>query len=357
MVWKPLDYNGGMSLSIAMNARILHHPPGGVRRYAGEAARRLGDQVTLLSEENAARGLKGHIWEQFVLPRKVQASDILWSPANTGPLGVKNQVVTIHDLSPLDQPQGFKPQFRLWYRILLPQLARRVRAIITDSEFSRGKIISRLGVNPEKVHAIALGVDQAHFSPRDAHEIAATREKYQLPETYLLFVGSLQQRKNLDRLLRAWEQVANQDSEIGLAIVGGSAHPFLNPNLDPIPPNVHMIETLNDRELPSLYSGAQTFIMPSLYEGFGLPVLEAMSCGTPVIAANAGALPEVAGKSALLVDPYDINDIASAIDQLVTDQELRNDLASKGLARAGEFSWDRTAMQIKTVLEKAENET
>lgn len=346
-----------MSPSIAINARVLHHPPGGVRRYAGEMSRRLGDQVTLLSDDNAARGFKGHFWEQVILPRKVEASDILWSPANSGPLAVKNQVVTIHDLSPLDEPQGFKPQFRLWYRILLPQLALRVRAIITDSNFSWERIINHLGVAPENVHSIALGVNPAHFYPREAHEIAPVREKFGLPETYLLFVGSLHKRKNLERLLLAWQQVIQHNNEISLVIAGGSALPFLHSKLDPIPLNVHMLESVNDRELPALYSSALALIMPSFYEGFGLPVLEAMSSGTPVIAANAGALPEVVGKSGLLVNPYDINDIANAIEQLITDPELRGELASRGRARAGEFSWDRTAAQIKAVLEQARYET
>jgi glycosyltransferase involved in cell wall biosynthesis len=117
-----------------------------------------------------------------------------------------------------------------------------------------------------------------------------------------------------------------------------------------------MLGDVNDRELPALYSGALAFVMPSLYEGFGLPVLEAMSCGTPVVASNAAALPEVVGQAGLLIDPYDIDDIAKAILQLVTDPLLRGSLSSQGRARAGKFSWDRTAAQIRTVLEQARNE-
>ena len=352
----PLGYNGRMAPSIVVNARALHHPPGGVRRYAREVTRRLGDRVLLISDEKAASGFKGHLWEQFILPGKLDSRDVLWSPANTGPLRVRNQVSTIHDLSPLDQPKGFKPQFKIWYRILLPRLARRVSMIITDSEFSRGRIMSRLGVIPERVVSIPCGVDQDHFYPRGEHEIAAVREEYGLPAAYLLFVGSLQRRKNLSRLIRAWEQVTLQSSELGLVLVGRSARPFRSLHLEHNPPHVRMLGDVNDRELPALYSGALAFVMPSLYEGFGLPVLEAMSCGTPVVASNAAALPEVVGQAGLLIDPYDVDDIAKAILQLVADPLLRGSLSSQGRVRAGKFSWDRTAAQIRTVLEQARNE-
>lgn len=341
-----------MTSAIAVNARSIHHPLTGVGRYTRQVTTRLGDRVQLVSNENAAQGFPGHFWEQVLLPRKLDRTQLLWSPANTGPLTITRQVLTIHDLSPLDEPHGFKFQFRIWYRILLPLLVNRVRKVITDSEFSRQRIIERLGVQPEKVVTIPCGVDKNHFYPRAVAEIAAVKARYGLPETYLLTVGTLEHRKNLDRLFRAWERSTPINNGTALVVVGQSGRPFRSLRFDHLPDRILFIPFVSDPDLPSLYSGALALVMPSLYEGFGLPVVEAMACGIPVIASRAGALPEVVSDAGRLVDPYDVDDISQTIVQLVGDPVLREDYAAKGLSRAMAFSWDRTAALIEAVLEQ-----
>ncbi len=342
-----------MSRSIAVNARALYNPPNGVRRYTREVTRRLGERVRLVSSETAAQGFQGHFWEQVILPRKIDSAQLLWSPANSGPLAITRQVVTIHDLSPLDQPDGFKYQFRIWYRVLLPLLAKRVRKVITDSDFSRQRIIERLGIAGEKIVTIPCGVDRNHFYPRAAVEIAAVTERYGLPGTYLLTVGSLERRKNLARLLRAWERAIPIIGVTALVVVGSSGRPFRSLRFDHIPEGVLFVPHVREPDLPSLYSGALALVIPSLYEGFGLPALEAMACGSPIIASNAGALPEVVGDAGQFVNPYNVDDITQAIVQMISEPALRGDFASKGQSRAEAFSWDRTAARIGAVLEQA----
>ncbi len=346
-----------MTGAIAVNARSIHHPLTGVGRYTREVTTRLGDRVQLVSNESAAQGLPGHFWEQVLLPRKLDRTQLLWSPANTGPLTLTRQVLTIHDLSPLDEPHGFKFQFRIWYRILLPLLANRVRKVITDSEFSRQRIIERLGVPAGKVVTIPCGVNKSHFYPRAVIEIAAVKDRYGLPETYLLTVGTLEHRKNLDRLFHAWERITPKIKDTALVVVGQSGRPFRKLRLDHLPERVLFIPHVSEPDLPSLYSGALSLVIPSLYEGFGLPVVEAMACGIPVIASRSGALPEVISEAGRLVDPYEVDDISQAITQMIADSALREDYASKGLSRAAAFSWDRTAAQIEAVLAQVSSGT
>jgi len=346
-----------MTGAIAVNARSIHHPQTGVGRYTREVTTRLGDRVQLVSNESTAQGLPGHFWEQIVLPSKLGRTQLLWSPANTGPLTVTRQVLTIHDLSPLDEPDGFKLQFRIWYRILLPLLVNRVRKVITDSEFSRHRVIERLGVHAGKVITIPCGVDKSHFYPRPVTEVADVKDRYGLPETYLLTVGTLEHRKNLWRLFRAWERSIPKIGETALVVVGQSGRPFRSLRFNHIPDRVLFVPSVNEPDLPSLYSGALALVIPSLYEGFGLPVVEAMACGIPVIASRTGALPEVVSDAGRLVDPYEVDDISQAIIQMITDSALREDYASKGLSRAASFSWDQTSARIEALLEQVSSES
>lgn len=341
-----------MPPSIVVNARALCNPPNGVRRYTREVTKRMGNRVRLVSSRKASQGFRGHFWEQVILPSTIDSTQLLWSPANSGPLGVTRQVVTIHDLSPLDEPEGFKFPFRILYRALLPRLAERVKKVITDSEFSRKRIIDRLKISAEKVVTIPCGVDKTHYYPRQITQIAGVRESYGLPETYLLFIGSLEQRKNLARLFLAWERVGHKLGGIFLVVVGRPGRPFRRLRFEHLPNQIAFVSQVGEQDMPSLYSGALALVYPSLYEGFGLPVLEAMACGTPVITSRAGALPEVIGDAGLLVNPYSVEEITQAILRMTEHPPLREDLASQGLSRTAAFSWDRTASQIETVLEQ-----
>jgi glycosyltransferase involved in cell wall biosynthesis len=261
-------------------------------------------------------------------------------------------VLTLHDCAFVDHPECFTRFFAAWYQWLLPRLARRVAHVLTVSEFSRQRIIERLRVAPERVTAIANGVD-ARFQPQSSAAVAAMRERLGLPERYVLSVGSLEPRKNLPRLLAAWQQVATSHDDVSLVLVGGSnSNTFRAAGLAAPPPRVLHAGYVAHDDLPLLYSGSTLFVYPSLYEGFGLPVLEAMACGAPVICSRTTALPEVAGDAARFVDPLDIEALAASLHELLSDPPGCAALAALGPARARLFTWEAAAQATAHQLER-----
>ena len=338
-----------MTNGLIINGRYLSRRITGVERYAREITRRFPIQARIGRSPRRVQGMAGHLWEQFMLPGLVQ-EDLLWSPANSGPLAVKRQVVTIHDLTVLDHPEWFNPGFAAWYRFLIPHLAHRARKILAVSDYSRDRIISRLGLSPAKVSVIPGGVDPAQFHPIPKSAITSFRRHFRLAENYMLFLGSIEPRKNLLRLLKAWQRSSEAFPNVELVIAGGRGAQFAASG-DQTEPRVHYLGYFDDTYLAFLYAGAQALLMPSLDEGFGLPALEAMACGTPVLAAASGALPEVLGGAALLVNPHSIEDIEKGIQKILTDLGLRQELITKGLCRAAQFSWDATAKQVLQALD------
>lgn len=345
-----------MNQRILVNARSLSSPVTGVQRYLQELLARLpADQMEVVSPQFARHGFAGHLWEQSVLPIKV-GPRLLWSPTNTGPLAVKRQVVTIHDVSVLEHPEWFSRVFSTWYRFLLPRLAQKANKIFTVSEFSRSRIVQLCQVDAHKVVVIHNAAD-ARFVPRPSEEVSKVCQRLQIPSRrYVLALGSLEPRKNLPRLLRAWKDIQPQlPRDLWLVLAGpkGQSLVFGNVFLENLPPNVFLPGYVAEECLPALYSGAVAFVFPSLYEGFGLPPLEAMACSTPVIASNTTSLPEVVGDAALTVEPLVVGEIAEAIQRLVTDEDLRSSLAKKGLERASLFSWEQAAALTWDVLKEA----
>ena len=338
-------------MHVSVNGRYLEQRVTGQQRYAREIVARLADRMEIIRPRGRLRGVAGHCWEQFVLPRR-RKPGLLWSPSTTGPLAVREQVVTIHDCAFFDQAHCFSRSFAAWYQYLVPRLARTARRIITVSEFSKQRIVELCRVPADRIVAVYSGVGK-QFRAHTAAEISTVRERLRLPERYILCVGSLEPRKNLKRLLAAWERVRPRLDGVSLVLVGARSHVYRDVGLKQEPPGVHLAGYLNDDLLPAIYAGAQTFVYPSLYEGFGLPVLEAMASGVPVVTSNVTALPEVAGDAAHLVDPYDIESIAAGIAQVASDNVLRSELTRKGLARAGQFDWDKTAKVTWQVLESA----
>ncbi|WP_324718116.1 glycosyltransferase family 1 protein [Carboxydochorda subterranea] len=335
---------------VVVNGRFTRQPLTGVQRYAREMVRRLGPRVKVISPSRLARGAAGHLWEQLVLPSWAGA-DLLWSPANTGPLRVCNQVVTIHDLAVLEHPEWFAPAFARWYAWLLPRLVRRVRRIITVSQFCAARLVDRLGVPDEAIEVIPNGVD-ARFRPQPPEAVETVRRALRLPERYVLYVGSLEPRKNLRVLLDAWRQASSRLADVWLVIAGGTYRAFRNPGFREFPPRTLLVGHVGDDNLPGLYSGAVCFVYPSLYEGFGLPVLEAMACGVPVIASDIPALREVAGDAALLVPPIDARTLATTVVSLAGSAERRAELAERGLRRSRDYSWQGSAESTWQVLEE-----
>ncbi|HYW03741.1 MAG TPA: glycosyltransferase family 1 protein [Gammaproteobacteria bacterium] len=338
---------------IAVNARILERPLSGVQRYLTELLARFGDRLGSIRPARPLGSMGAHAWEQLVLPRRTRGA-LLWSPSNTGPLSVTRQVVTLHDVVPLEHPEWLNARFAAWYRFVTPRLARRVRGVIAISEFTRERLVTLTGVAPERVRVIPNGVDRRFFSTTP-EQIERARAALALPASrYVLSLGSLEPRKNLGRLLRAWDAV-QQDlpDDVWLVIAGapGRSQVFRSIDLQEAPARVHLAGRVADELLPGLYAGAMAFAYPSLYEGFGLPPLEAMASGTPVLTGDRTALPEVVGDAGLLVDPEDVEAIGDGLVRLVLQPDLREDLAGRGLQRARRFSWEMTARETLQFLE------
>ncbi len=332
---------------IIINGRFEGRRITGVDRYASEILRRLGDRVEVIKPRRSLAGLSGHLWEQFVLPLSISGRDLIWSPANSGPIAVSRQVLTIHDLSPLEHPEWFTPAYSIWYRWLYPILARRVKCVLTPSLYVQQKVIHRFSLAAGRVPAVPEGVDPEMFHPTNSSSI---QRHFLLPDRYVLFIGSLQPRKNLGILLEAWRRLKVEVPNVSLVVAGTTGHVFRRIELPAGMERVTFLGYVPEEDLPALYSGAEIFVLPSLDEGFGLTVLEAMACGTPVIISKAGALPEVAGEAAIQVDPYSINELTAAIKSLLSSEDLRSELREKGLDRARQFTWEQSAEQVWEVL-------
>ena len=335
-----------MASEFVVNGRFEGRRLTGVERYGSEILRGLGTRARVLKHRQTLTGLRGHLWEQLILPRVLAPDAFLWSPANTGPLMVTRQAVTIHDLSVLEHPEWFNSNFRLWYTFLLPRLAQRARVVLTVSEHSRRSILRRLKLPDEKVVVVPDGVNMQQFHPCDP---AAVRAKYGLGERYILFVGSLDPRKNLERLLQSL-MLLSDIRNLELVIAGSWSSIFRPVAVDRPRRRTRLLGYVPDEDLPGLYSGATLFILPSLFEGFGLSVLEAMACGAPVISSYAGALPEVVGDAAMQIDPTSVEGMAEAMRTLLAQDSLREELRQKGLERACLFSWERSAERVWEVL-------
>jgi glycosyltransferase involved in cell wall biosynthesis len=351
------------SRAVCMNGRFLNQELTGVQRYAHELLARLGPDLRVVRPEVALSPARSHVWEQFVLPRLCRGA-LLWSPGNTGPLAQANQVVTIHDASTLDHPEWFSGKFARWYRFLLPRLARRVRRIITVSEFSKRELVRLCDIPEEKVVAIYNGIS-ARFQPASEKEKEAVRQRHGLVRPFCLYLGSLEPRKNVSVLLEAWKSLAPNGSELVLA--GAASRVFRERGFTTLPPATRLLGRVDDKELPALLSAARCFVFPALYEGFGFPPLEAMACGTPVVCSNTTSLPEVCGPAfvpddrfstgaVFYFDPADVPGLAA---QLARAMELPPALAERlsvnGRMRAGQFTWGRCADLTAAVLRELNN--
>jgi glycosyltransferase involved in cell wall biosynthesis len=344
---------------MVFNTRFLGQELTGVQRYGRELLDRFTGPYEAVRPEGSPSAIGGHWWEQAVLPRKCRGR-LLWSPGNTGPLSITRQVVTIHDASTLDHPEWFAKKFALWYRFLLPRLARRVRKVITVSEFSRQRIIETCNVPANDVVVVLNGID-ARFRPTPLEEIASFRARHQIERPYFLYLGSLEPRKNVATLLQAWKKLAPKDCDL---VLGGSVGKvFRDSGFSELPAGCRLWGRVADDDLTPLLSGAVGFIFPSLYEGFGFPALEAMACGCPALISSGTCLPEICGPAfasesatgaALYFDPLDVDELIAGIRRLLAmDSTTRDFLCRNGQDRAAEFTWDRAATETWQVLEGA----
>jgi glycosyltransferase involved in cell wall biosynthesis len=265
-----------------------------------------------------------------------------------GPLGYRRPlVVTVHDLGFLHVPESFPPALRLALRALVPWSLARAARVVTDSEFCRRDIATRYAIDPEKIAVIPLAAD-ARFRPRSPEEVATVLERYGLRAGFLLSLGRLNRRKNLERLLDAYGRLRAEGVSDAPLVIGGKPDygveaVLRRARLSADASAVRFVGLVPDEHLPALYTASACFVYPSLFEGFGLPVLEAMACGTPVVVSDRAALPELVGDAGLLVDPEDTNKLAAVMAQLLGDRTLAGELGRRGLERSRRFSWAETA--------------
>jgi glycosyltransferase involved in cell wall biosynthesis len=282
-------------------------------------------------------------WEQTVLPRRLAAlkPDLLHGLAYALPVGWPGpSVVSIYDLSFLRFPGAFKPFNRVYLAASARAAARRARRVLTISEHSRRDIVRLLGVPEHRVQVTYPAADE-RYRPLPAEQVEAFRTRGRLPDVFVFAVGTLEPRKNLVGLLEAYARLARPRPPL---YVGGGAGWRFSPVFDTVQRlglqgEVQFLGFVPEKELPLWYNAARLFTFPSLYEGFGLPVLEAMACGTPVITSTASSLPEVAGTAATLVPPDDSARLAQEMQRVLDDPELRREMRAAGRIQASRFSW------------------
>ncbi len=292
----------------------------------------------------ARRRALAQAWEQIALPAEAAriGAALVFSPANLAPLAWPRNVLVMHDAAVLREPQAYSRAYRAWHARVGVACARRALSVVTVSEFSRRELIELAGLQPARLTVIPGGVD-ARFAPgADPAPVAA---RLGLSRPYVLTIATDDRRKNLEKLAPVAAALAREGLEL---VWAGDRRPYFAAAAEAA--GVRSLGYVADAQLPGLYAGARAFVLASRYEGFGLTCLEAMACGTPVVAADRAALPETCGDAALLVDPDDGEALAAAVLGAATDAAVRADLRERGLARAAQFSWDRTAARVDGLL-------
>ena len=305
------------------------------------------------------------VWHRLRLPLPVELItgpvDVFHSPDFTlPPVWRARTVLTVHDLSFLRVPECFTGALRRYLEQVVPRSVRRADQVIADSESTKRDLVELLGTPAGKVTVIYSGVEPRFRPIADQSTLEAVRRRYNLPERFILSVGTLQPRKNFITLIEAFSRLKLEDGGwrledggLKLVIVGGRGwlyeEIFSRVEALGLQGEVLFPGFVADEHLPVLYNLAEVFALPSLYEGFGLPPLEAMACGTPVVTSNASSLPEVVGDAGLMVEPMDVEGLAAAIGCVLEDGDLRREMVQRGLARAREFTWGRAARQLLEV--------
>lgn len=306
------------------------------------------------------RPLARILWEQLLQPLALRQAgvDLLHAMAFAGPLATPCPfVVTIYDLSFLHYPEAFRPWNRWYLKIFTALSARRARRVVAISESTKRDVVKMLGVPSNRVDVAYCGVNES-FHPLPAAEVANFRRERALPDRFLLYLGTLEPRKNVPFLIRAYGRWRSAEAGIPRLVIAGAK----GWHYDQIFAEVDSLGLTGDvifpgyiahEELPWWYNAADLFVYPSRFEGFGLPVLEAMACGTPIITTHIASLPEVAGDAALLVSPDDETELAAAMRRVLSDETLRQEMVIKGMAHAARFSWEATARQTVDTYERA----
>ena len=302
------------------------------------------------------------LWTQMGLAKEVAVHqpDVLFIPAHTMPILHRPSlrcVVTIHDLGYEYLPQYHQFPHKLYLNRTTEFAARHATKLIAVSEFTKQDLIRKLGVPAERVSVVYEGVDlEANRRPSE-ERINQVKKKHNLARPYIVFVSTIQPRKNLVRLIEAFAQIANQFPQLDLVLAGGkgwlSDDIYATPSQLKIENRVKFLGYIDESDKPALYSGAEITAFVSLFEGFGLPVLESMACGTPTVVANTSSLPEVAGDASILVNPTETADIAHGLKKVLSEPKLRQQLIDRGFVQAKKFNWQTAAEQTLQVLQEA----
>lgn len=302
------------------------------------------------------------LWYRLNLPLPVDLftgrADLFHGPSFTLPPSFIPSLLTVHDLSFLRYPKGAHPALLAWLTKAVPRSLRRARHILADSESTRADLIELMDMPADQITVVGAGVEERFRPVTDPTTLDRVRMRYQLPDRFILSVSTLEPRKNFTGLIAAFNQlavIASQSlmTDLHLVIAGGKGwlydDVFAAAEASPVRERIHFTGFAADEDLPALYSLASLFAFPSHYEGFGIPVLEAMACGVPVVCADNSSLPEVAGDAALLVEATDIEALAEAIHRLLVDISLREKLIERGLAQARKFTWEKAARRLLRV--------
>jgi glycosyltransferase involved in cell wall biosynthesis len=336
-------------MKLILDERILTHKTyTGVENYAKNIFENIKDKLdTNTTRPKTTNKYLGHLWTHLVLPFK--SGDILFCPANIAPIFVpksKKLIVTIHDVAFLTYPESFSGFFKLYYRFLMPIIIKRADKIITVSNYSKNEIQRYYSKAKDKIEVIYLGVN------KDFKKLDYIKKKNQI-----VFVGSMNKRKNIVGVLKSFELLDLKDYK--LLLIGNFSSNF---DIDEETkqliekakqnPNIEFKKNVNNNDLIKIYNQSKLFLFPSFYEGFGLPVLEAMSCATPVVCSSSSSLPEVGGDAVVYCNPNSIEDIKEKINQVITNEELQKEMIEKGLKRAKMFSWEKSAKEHIEIFKK-----
>jgi glycosyltransferase involved in cell wall biosynthesis len=338
-------------MKIAFDGRVLtHKKKTGVQIHAKMLYQELNKLVDIKCfTPRYNNKLYLHFWEHLILPIVSRKHDILFCPSNVAPVFMSKStklVVTLHDLAFMDFSDQYSNFFQKYYSLLIPKVVKNAYKVVTVSNFSKNRIIKEFPEVKDKLEVIYHGVSNAFFFDKSIKKC-----------NYILYVGAMNEIKNFQSVIKAFNQLKHVDIELKMIMpVMGTFSS--NKEVDLLIANakinkkIEIIDFVDQDKLKKIYQKAKLFIFPSFHESFGLPPLEAMACGTPVIVSNIGALPEVCSDSVLYIDPYNVDDIVKKMEILLSDEDLQKKLVETGLNRVKQFSWQNSAKEHIKVFEE-----